>query len=314
MDGYTFTRWTRFGHDRLYVSRDDGGKVGHVDLATGIGSPEPGNDREHLELLVQVWQTRQGHNSVHVHRSPDHTAVDVAGPSDAQATALVPEPAPQQETETEQEPQQSSQDLGLNRAGSAARAKATEEWDAYRERRPIASRIAKLLDLDTPDKSWARGAEGEVEVGRRLEKLTSEGWRVLHAVPVGKNAADIDHLLIGPAGVFCINTKNHSHANVWVSSKVIMVNGKKTDHLRNSRFEAKRVSTILTTATGWRIDAQPLLAIMARQFTVRSKPDDVFVVGRKELPRWFHRRPAIYSTEAVERIYEIARHGETWQP
>lgn len=312
MDGYIFTRWTRFGHDRIYVSSDGGSKLGHVDLATGIGAPEPGHDREHLEHLVEAWQMRQGHNSVPFHSSPDHVPANVAARSNTQA----PTPAPRQEPEPAQVPQQepSSQDLGLNRAGSAARAKATEEWDAYRERRPIASRIAKLLDLDTPDKSWARGAEGEVEVGRRLEKLTSEGWRVLHAVPVGKNAADIDHLLIGPAGVFCINTKNHSHANVWVSSKVIMVNGKKTDHLRNSRFEAKRVSTILTTATGWRIDAQPLLAIMARQFTVRSKPDDVFVVGRKELPRWFHRRPAIYSTEAVERIYEIARHGETWQP
>ncbi|MBG6212216.1 hypothetical protein RCH23_000129 [Cryobacterium sp. CAN_C3] len=42
-----------------------------------------------------------------------------------------------------------------------------------------------------------------------LSKLGPE-WTVLHAVPVGSGSSDIDHVVIGPAGVFTINTKNHT--------------------------------------------------------------------------------------------------------
>jgi len=58
-------------------------------------------------------------------------------------------------------------------------------------------------------RSWYRGAIGEIEVAEVLSKLGPE-WTVLHAVPVGSGSSDIDHVVIGPAGVFTINTKNHT--------------------------------------------------------------------------------------------------------
>jgi len=63
--------------------------------------------------------------------------------------------------------------------------------------------------LDEERAAWYRGALGEAAVGRLLEKLP-EGWTVLHAVPVGKGDSDIDHVVIGPGGVFTINIKNHA--------------------------------------------------------------------------------------------------------
>ncbi|MCE0446144.1 NERD domain-containing protein [Streptomyces tricolor] len=45
-------------------------------------------------------------------------------------------------------------------------------------------------------------------MGRELERLASYGWHVLHGVPKS-NGGDIDHLLIGPGGVFSLNTKTH---------------------------------------------------------------------------------------------------------
>ena len=70
------------------------------------------------------------------------------------------------------------------------------------------------------------------------------GWLVVHAVPVGKAGSDIDHLVIGPAGVFTINAKYHEGMKVWVASKRVLVNGQRTDHLRNAVFEASRVSIL----------------------------------------------------------------------
>lgn len=56
MNNYSFTRWKKFGHDRLYIADATGTQLGHVDLSTGVGSPDPGQDREHLELLAKAWQ------------------------------------------------------------------------------------------------------------------------------------------------------------------------------------------------------------------------------------------------------------------
>jgi hypothetical protein len=53
---------------------------------------------------------------------------------------------------------------------------------------------------------WARGAQGERKVGAVLEGL-GPGWHVLHDVALGHG--NIDHVLVGPAGAFTIETKSH---------------------------------------------------------------------------------------------------------
>ena len=54
---------------------------------------------------------------------------------------------------------------------------------------------------------WDRGAEGEEHVGRLLEALVERGWRPIHDVSLGRG--NIDHVLIGPGGLFTIETKSH---------------------------------------------------------------------------------------------------------
>ena len=105
-----------------------------------------------------------------------------------------------------------------------------------------------------------RGARGG-PVGRLLDKLP-DGWAVLHAVPVGKGDTDIDHVVIGPGGVFTINTKNHSGQKVWVAGRTFMVNGQKQPHLRNAGHEAQRASRLLSAAAGFRVDVVPVIAVV----------------------------------------------------
>jgi hypothetical protein len=52
-----------------------------------------------------------------------------------------------------------------------------------------------------------RGAAGEEQVGGMLEELADGGWRVIHDVTLGHG--NVDHILIGPAGVFTVETKSH---------------------------------------------------------------------------------------------------------
>src|SRR5687767_11173747 len=107
------------------------------------------------------------------------------------------------------------------------------------------ARALGVSPLDEERAAWYRGALGEAAVGRLLDKLP-DGWAVLHAVPVGKGDSDIDHVVIGPGGVFTINTKNHSGQKVWVAGRTFMVNGQKQLHLRNAVHEAQRASRLLS--------------------------------------------------------------------
>lgn len=52
-----------------------------------------------------------------------------------------------------------------------------------------------------------RGARGEEEVGAVLDQMRGRGWRVIHDASLGRG--NVDHILIGPPGIFTVETKSH---------------------------------------------------------------------------------------------------------
>jgi hypothetical protein len=56
--------------------------------------------------------------------------------------------------------------------------------------------------------SWRVGAEGEKRTARAVRALVRDGWILLNDLPRGP--ANIDHVLIGPPGVFLLESKNLS--------------------------------------------------------------------------------------------------------
>jgi hypothetical protein len=55
--------------------------------------------------------------------------------------------------------------------------------------------------------AWRRGARGERRTARALRPLLRAGWTVLHDVAIPHSRANADHVLIGPPGVFLVDTK-----------------------------------------------------------------------------------------------------------
>ena len=92
-----------------------------------------------------------------------------------------------------------------------------------------------------------------------------------------------------------------------------MVNGQKTDDLRNSRFEAQRAARHLSAACG-----QPVTTVAAivfvdlDDFAVKQMPADVHVTTRRRLVRWLLSLPAAIDGEAIDDIYSKARLSSTW--
>jgi hypothetical protein len=55
--------------------------------------------------------------------------------------------------------------------------------------------------------NWRTGAEGERKTAKALRTLTRGGWVLVNDIP-WRDRGNIDHVLIGPAGVFVLETKN----------------------------------------------------------------------------------------------------------
>jgi hypothetical protein len=60
-----------------------------------------------------------------------------------------------------------------------------------------------------PTRAWRDGARGERATARRLHRLERHGYVVLHDLQVPGSHANLDHLAIGPAGVFVIDSKHY---------------------------------------------------------------------------------------------------------
>ena len=180
---------------------------------------------------------------------------------------------------------------------------------------PPRTRFARLLGrspLSTESRPWYIGAEGEIAVGRELADLPP-GWTVLHAVPIGTKGSDIDHIVIGPGGVFTVNTKHHLGKNIWVGRRALMVNGRKVPYLRNAEYEATRVTKLITERMSSALEVRPLVVIVApRQITIREKPDRVAVLNSRHLRRWLEKRPAALADADVSSLTAVLDDPEVW--
>lgn len=180
---------------------------------------------------------------------------------------------------------------------------------------PSRSGIARVFGrspLSADSRPWYLGALGELQVAERLAKLGAD-WTVLHSVPIGERGSDIDHVVIGAAGVFTINTKFHEDARIWVGSRRLLVNGQKTDHLRNSRYEAQRVARQLTVVARTGVDVHAAIVLVgARTIAIREQPADVAVLRETEVVRWLSRRPASLDADLRDRLAAAMTCRETW--
>lgn len=290
-------RWTRYGHDRAYVSSGEQ-QWGHRDLRTGdVVCGDPAH-RAAVEAATEpLWRAARSTRYEPRHaEEPVTTGAGAAAPRTVPVTPLLPD-----------------HDLAGNRPGQGPREQARELRDAA----PVRTVVERILGRRTDERAWRIGADAEEAVARRLDRL-GPPWRVLHSVPVGERGSDIDHVVIGPGGVFTVNAKNHPDARVWVRGDAVTVNGRFQPYVRNSRYEATRAASMLTRRAGFDVQVRGVVAIMGMSggFEVVDQPHDgsVAVVQRKRVADHLAAQPPVLDVAAIERIFAVARHAATWQP
>jgi hypothetical protein len=133
-----------------------------------------------------------------------------------------------------------------------------------------------------------RGATAEEHVGGLLDNLA--GWRVIHDASTGHG--NVDHILIGPAGVFTVETKSHPGP-----VRVTTLHGAT---IRQAHAQRKAVEAI----TG--VHVEPLL-VYSRAWVDRplARRKGVRVLPARMLLGYVTKRRATLSPEEVETAHRV---------
>jgi hypothetical protein len=184
--------------------------------------------------------------------------------------------------------------------------------------RPVTALVTTAKWLSSRSERAQRAAtKVEQRITSELDDLPG-GWFVLHSIDIGaieEHPCHLDHVVIGPGGVFTVHIDHQSAAKVWVSEHTVTINGRESDLLRLARFEARRSGSLLSHACGFDVTVQSVLVLIgAATVQTLSRPAEVHVRDEHDIRDWLCRQPVRLAAEAVTAIHERALLSNTWQP
>lgn len=156
--------------------------------------------------------------------------------------------------------------------------------------------------------------DGERAVGQYLERLRADGYQVFHDV-IG-SGFNVDHVAIGPAGVFAIETKTFSKpasgpAKVLVDGDRVLVNGREPDRdpLVQAKAQASWLRDLLAESTGRKFQVRSVIVFPGWYVEQdRASRREVWVLNPKGLPSFLENEPATLSAEDVKLAsYHLSR-------
>lgn len=152
----------------------------------------------------------------------------------------------------------------------------------------VAGMLASYRIVGPRIERWMRGGRGEQRVGAVLEGLP-EPWRCVHDVDTGRG--NIDHVLVGPGGLYVVETK--SHRGRIASDRVDPA------HLRQAYAEAKHLEAL---------SGRPVTPLLVYSYAYLERWCDkrrgVWILPARMLPRFLHRAPARLAPHEVADLHE----------
>lgn len=171
-----------------------------------------------------------------------------------------------------------------------------------------------LLGRFTRNRNDFLGYLGERAVGESLAPLLAEGYRVFHDIPaeVDGRKFNVDHVAVGPNGVFAVETKTRRkgrartgfevHKVAYDGRKLIWPWAEDSYGLKNAEDRARWLGEWINRKTGLAVSAQPLL-VLPGWYVVSKGLGAVTVVNHKQLASTISRRQqAVLSPEQIDLI------------
>lgn len=162
---------------------------------------------------------------------------------------------------------------------------------------------------------YRKGTSGERKVGRELNRLHKNGWGILHSIPIYDGNADLDHLIIGPGGVWTVNAKSQRTGDVRVHGDRMVVGRTSVSYIPAARLEVDLASRVLARH-GFDVKVRPAIVFdMPKGAALRSpaRDDDILILRNDAALKAFKSLTPCLEASAVNAIFDIARRRTTWE-
>lgn len=139
-----------------------------------------------------------------------------------------------------------------------------------------------------------KGERGELKVAEVLDELRANGYRVIHGIPRAK--FNIDHVVVGPSGVYAIETKYRSSGAIdFRNGEGLFVDGYpltgERDPLKQARGNAAEIHKIIKADCGRHQWVKPLVVFVGDCKVKETwRTTDARVVSESQLLRFFDRQ------------------------
>ena len=164
------------------------------------------------------------------------------------------------------------------------------------------------------------GREGEKAVGQYLDKLREEGYQIFHDIVA--EGFNLDHVLIGPSGVYAIETKTISkpsegEAVVQYDGDKVTVAGLEPDRDPVAQVKSSTVwlQELIEESTGKKFKVRPVILYPGWFIEKQPKGAEVWVLNPKALPAFLKNENTAMSNEDVYLVsYHLSRYVRTCKP
>jgi len=176
--------------------------------------------------------------------------------------------------------------------------------------------LIKIFRYRRAIKMLAGARDGERHIGELLETLRAKGYVVFHDL-IGGNF-NVDHVLVGPTGVFTIETKTISkpvkgQAKVDYDGEKIRINGfsPERDPIIQAKAQAKWLQELITDFTGKNLNVRPAVLYPGWYISPQPKDAEVWVLNPKALSAFLdHERPKLSSEEVHVISAQLSRYSQ----
>ncbi len=201
---------------------------------------------------------------------------------------------------------------------------ALRECLALQEEAAPRSLLLRFFGADPLSREARRSHSGALAEMTLADSLAALGpdWTVVHSVPIGgalpEQQLAINHLVIGPAGIFTITLHSHAGQDIWVGERTFLVDDERLGHLAVAEELALAVSGLLEAALavgGTAVDilVTPCIVVDSpATMRIRQRTGRIQVTTARDFTTWLASLPRLVSPAVVDTLSAVALQASTW--
>jgi hypothetical protein len=182
--------------------------------------------------------------------------------------------------------------------------------------------VRKIFKLLSERRDLRLGLDGELATAEELNQLMRYGYYVFHDFPA--DHFNIDHVVIGPAGVFAVETKARSKGImkgkqdamvIFENSRLKFSNHQESESIQQAKGQSKWLAEFLRKSVGKPVVVKPILVLPGWLVERREKDASIMVINPKEAVQYITLNSKMLDEQTVQQIkYQVEQRCRTIEP